>query len=148
MSIYVVDRQDRLKTHQEKKHTKKIANSFSCTYCQNVFSSRTHQKDHEKTHLPPPAQSKEFACDICDKSFASKKSLYVHNHKYHDSKKVVNSLGFGVFEDCKAAMQWSFYQIYPSRRSSCQFRKCSSSFCQLLYQLFKIIKKFASALCS
>ena len=63
---YVVDRQDRLKTHQEKKHTKKIANSIKCTYCQNVFSSKTNQKQHEKTHLPPPAQSKEFACDICE----------------------------------------------------------------------------------
>ena len=43
---YVVDRQDRLKTHQEKKHTKKTANSFKCTYCQKIWpgmSERTHK---------------------------------------------------------------------------------------------------------
>ena len=82
---YIVDHQDRLKTHQEKKHS--IASKFQCTYYQNKVNKKDHLKVHEKTHLPPPGQNNEFSCDVCNKSFASKKSLYVHSHKFHKNSK-------------------------------------------------------------
>ena len=104
---YIVDRQDRLKTHQEKKHSKSVTSRFQCTYCQKDFSTRSHLKDHEKTHVTLPVQSKNFECDVCNKSFASEKSLYVHKHKFHNNTKVVNSLGFGVFEDSKPPIKSS-----------------------------------------
>ena len=104
---YIVDRHDRLKTHQEKKHSKIVANKFQCTFCQNKFSTKFNLKEHKKTHLPLPVQSKEFLCDVCNKSFASKKSMYVHTHKFHNNTKVVSSLGFGVFEDSKPPMKTS-----------------------------------------
>ena len=37
---YVVDRQDRLKTHQEKKHSKSVTSRFQCTYCQKFKVTR------------------------------------------------------------------------------------------------------------
>ena len=58
---YIVDRHDRLKTHQQKKLSKIVANKFQCTFCQNKFSTKFNLKEHKKTHLPLPVQSKEFS---------------------------------------------------------------------------------------
>ena len=35
---YVVDRQDRLEKHQEKKHSKSVSNKFQCTFCQKELN--------------------------------------------------------------------------------------------------------------
>ena len=48
---YVVDRQDRLKTHQEKKHSKSVSNKFQCTFCQKEFSTKSYLKDQNAVEL-------------------------------------------------------------------------------------------------
>ena len=103
---YVVDRQDRLKLHIEKKHCTPSIQKFECTFCKVELSSAFNLKVHEKMHVPPSAvSSPELQCNICTSTFASKKSLYVHNHKFHSNTKVANGLGFGVFEDGKVSIK-------------------------------------------
>ena len=90
---YVVYRQDRLKKHIENKHSTPSIQKFECTFCKVELSSASNLKAHDKNHAPPPAMSSpELQCNICNSTFASKKSLYVHNHKYHSNTKVVSGL--------------------------------------------------------
>ena len=56
--------------------------SHKCDVCLKVFISKSHLKEHYRTHTG----EKPFACKICEKKFARKSALVQHQATHSEIK--------------------------------------------------------------
>ena len=64
--------------------------TFTCGYCQEIFTSELGLKQHlKRSHAE---NQKSFECDFCDKTFKSSTGLVIH--KRHSHVESQNKNGF------------------------------------------------------
>ncbi len=68
---------------------------YKCSFCEKTFILRKHLKEHGKNHKPKPVDT--FKCDYCEEEFTRKNNLKCHTATIHESQKVNNKIGFGIF---------------------------------------------------
>ena len=76
-----------LKAHIRNHLVKKEA-TFQCAQCPQKFVYQSLLDRHAATHLKPvqPVVIKEYACDLCDKSYSHKQSLKSHMIRDHPTE--------------------------------------------------------------
>ena len=83
---------EKLKEHVQFHDAPKI--SFICETCGKEYTRKTELNEHSKIHFGEP----QFSCDICDKTFYTKKNylglLNIHNKTYecNECKKCFDSV--------------------------------------------------------
>jgi len=57
---------------------------LECSLCHIAFFTKNELKCHTRTHHEPVEQGVEIKCEKCDKSFASKKTMFAHMRNVHN----------------------------------------------------------------
>ena len=71
---------------------------LECSLCHIAFFTKNELKCHTRTHHEPVEQGVEIKCEKCDKSFASKKTMFAHMRNVHNiSNKAVKKEKAGEF---------------------------------------------------
>ena len=52
---------------------------YKCKFCGKIASLKHHIKNHIETHL----EGLSFSCELCDKTFRSRNSLFTHKSRFH-----------------------------------------------------------------
>ena len=68
-----------LKDH-EMSHSGTIKKKFSCTKCDNTFTSKGELETHLKSH------NEHYGCKKCEQTFQNLRALKTHEQKHKDSE--------------------------------------------------------------
>ncbi|XP_035421351.1 GDNF-inducible zinc finger protein 1 isoform X3 [Cygnus atratus] len=71
-------------SHMELKHDVHLAVKYSCSVCQQLFSSHQNLRQH---HLTTHSEERGFSCLLCDKRFKRQKDINDHVRRVHEKKR-------------------------------------------------------------
>ena len=72
------------KTHEEKEKVEKESPILPCLVCGKIFDTKSHLRQHTRTHLPKiTKEPEEYPCDLCEKNYDRKHYLVRHIKSDH-----------------------------------------------------------------
>ena len=66
----------------EETFVKQLDGKYQCNPCGRISSYISHAKEHAEVHV----DGLSFPCKFCDKSFRSRQTFRMHNHRMHKNK--------------------------------------------------------------
>lgn len=69
------------------KNTAHNMNGFICDNCGQKLSNSTALKEHMNIHNPSHGKDRQYVCDLCHKSYITKRNLNTHYMKIHSGNK-------------------------------------------------------------